>query len=114
MFIKMKPLLPIFFAVITMLFCQSCYVAKPLDRDVRISITTDFPITVKNEGNSNFSSRHTEAEYRKQYIIDMMSEFANDHIIVDQASPEFVVKITALELIGIAVTVAGVLMFRLV
>ena len=28
----------------------------------------------------------------------MMSEFANDHIIVDQASPEFVVKITALEL----------------
>ena len=95
----MKPLLPIFFAVITILFCHSCYVAKPLDRDVRISITTDFPITIKNVGSSDFSTRHTETEYRKQYINDMMSEFANDHIIVDQASPEFVVKITSLELL---------------
>ena len=95
----MKPLHHIFFTVIAMLFCQSCYVAKPLERDVHISITTDFPITVRNEGNSNFSARHTEAEYRKQYINDMMSEFANDYIIVDQASPEFVVKITSLELL---------------
>lgn len=74
----MKPLLTIFSAVAALLCCQSCYVAKPLDRDVRISITTDFPITIKNEGNSNFSTRHTEAEYRKQYINDMMAEFAND------------------------------------
>ena len=93
----MKPIL-FYFSVITLFSLEGCYVAKPLDRDVRISVNTDFPIFIKNEGNSNFSTRHTEAEYRKQYINDMMGEFANDHIVVDQATPEFVVTITSLEL----------------
>ena len=93
----MKPIL-FYFSVMTLFSLEGCYVAKPLDRDVRISVNTDFPIFIKNEGNSNFSTRHTEAEYRKQYINDMMGEFANDHIVVDQATPEFVVTITSLEL----------------
>ena len=93
----MKPIL-FYFSVITLFSLEGCYVAKPLDRDVRISVNTDFPIFIKNEGNSNFSTRHTEAEYRKQYINDMMGEFANDHIVVDQATPEFIVNITSLEL----------------
>ena len=87
-----------YLSVITLLSLEGCYVAKPLDRDVRISVNTDFPIFIKNEGNSNFSIRHKDAEYRKQYINDMMGEFANDHIVVDQATPEFVVTITSLEL----------------
>lgn len=94
----MKPSLLFFLVVIVTIFLQGCYVAKPLDRDVRISINSDFPISVKNDGNSNFSSRHTEAEYRKQYMNDLMGEFASDHIVVDDASPEFIVKITSLEL----------------
>ncbi len=88
-----------YLSVCALLSLEGCYIAKPLERDVRISVNTDFPIFIKNEGNSNFSTRHTEAEYRKQYINDMMAEFANDHIIVDQATPEFVVTITTLELI---------------
>ncbi len=81
-----------------MLTLQNCYVAKPLEREVHISINKDFPVVIRNTGNSNFSSRHTVEEYREAYIKDMLTEFSNDHVIADGINPEFIVKITQLEL----------------
>ena len=77
---------------------QSCYVSKPLDHDVHISIDSAFPIVITNTGNSNFSGKHTEAEYRSAYMDQLIKELAVNRVIADNVSPEFTVKITSLEI----------------
>jgi hypothetical protein len=85
-------------AMFVLITAQSCYVAKPLEREVHVSVNKDFPVVIRNEGNSNFSSRHSEEEYRQAYIKDMTTEFGADHVIVDDAHPEFIVNIALLEI----------------
>ncbi len=92
----MKRTIPTLLAIV--IVAQSCYVAKPLEREVHVSINKDFPVVVKNVGNSNFSARHSEEEYRKAYIKDMTTEFGADHVVLDDTNPEFIVKIAVLEI----------------
>ncbi len=89
----------LFFSVVLATLClESCYVAKPLEREVHISINNDFPVTIKNVGNSNFASKHTDAEYRKSYMDELTRELINNHVIIDNVAPEFEVRILSLEL----------------
>ncbi|NOT75355.1 MAG: hypothetical protein HOP08_10525 [Cyclobacteriaceae bacterium] len=90
--------IPVLIGIALLISTQSCYIAKPLDHDVRVSINTDFPVIITNTGTSNFSALHTEAEYRESYLKELKNEFTNDHIIIDEASPEFIVKISSLEI----------------
>ena len=93
----MKFFLSIAVLVSLLVSLEGCYVAKPLDHDVRVSYNTDFAIIRKKEGNSDFLSKHTDEEYRKAYIDAVKVEMANDHLIPDDANPEYIVKITSLE-----------------
>lgn len=85
------------FLVITS-FLISCYISKPLAVEVRVSVNTNFPVVIKNESNSNFVNKHTEADYRTAYVNELMKELAFNHIVVDNASPEFLVEIASLYL----------------
>lgn len=86
----------LFLFVISIL--TSCYVSKPLAVEVRVSLSTNFPVVIKNEGNSNFVSKHSEADYRTAYVNELMKELAFNHIVVDNAAPEFMVEISSLDL----------------
>lgn len=77
---------------------NGCYVSKPLDHDVKISINKDFPVQIKNEGKSNFSSKHSEDEYRQSYLTEMTKELQINHIVIDDAAPQFIAKISLLEI----------------
>ena len=90
-------ILPIVIAM-SLTCLESCYVAKPLDREVHITINNDFPVTIKNTGSSNFSAKHTEAEYRQAYLNGLKAELTSNHILIDETATEFVVKINSLEL----------------
>lgn len=79
----MKPTFSLITIAVLTLALQNCYVAKPLEREVHISINKDFPVVVRNTGNPNFSSRHATDEYREAYLKDMLTEFSNDHVIAD-------------------------------
>ena len=87
-----------FFLTVSLMVLQGCYVSKPLDRDVHISLSADFPVVIKNTGNSNFVAKHTEAEYRSAFMDQLTKELGFNHVIVDGAAPEFIVKVTSLEL----------------
>ena len=76
----------------------SCYISKPLAVEVRVSVNTNFPVIIKNEGNSNFVNKHTEVEYRTAYLNELMKELTVNHILVDNSSPEFLVQISSLDL----------------
>src|SRR6478736_58998 len=94
----MKSTLPHLLSLLVAMILSGCYVSKPLDHDVRISVNKDFPVQIKNEGKSNFSSKHTDEEYRQSYITELVKEFQVNHIVIDDAAPEFVVKIKSLEI----------------
>ncbi len=94
----MKHLTTLVVLASVILLLQSCYVAKPLDHDVRISYNTDFAIIRKKAGNSDYLSKHTDEEYRNAYIEGLKTEMANDHLVLDNANPEFIVKINSLEI----------------
>ena len=83
---------------VTSLLISSCYVSKPMDHDVRISINTDFSVVIKNLSTSNFSSKHSDVEYRKAYMDELTKELLINHVTIDNASPEFVVKVIELEI----------------
>jgi hypothetical protein len=93
-----KPLLLVIAAFLTVLLAQSCYVSKPLSREVHISLDPNFPINMTNTGTSNFLAKHTEAEYRKYYTDAVISELGLNHVIADNVSPEFNVTINSLDL----------------
>lgn len=82
----------------TSILITSCYISKPLAVEVRVSVNTNFPVVIKNEGNSNFVNKHSEAEYRTAYVNELMKELAINHIVVDNPSSEFVVEISSLDL----------------
>lgn len=94
-FIKGKSPLVVLFII---LFATSCYISKPLAVEVRVSVNTNFSVVIKNESNSNFVSKHSEADYRTAYVNELMKELAFNHIVVDNAAPEFMVEIISLDL----------------
>lgn len=77
---------------------SSCYVSKPLAVEVRVSVNTSFPVITKNEGNSHFIEKHSEEEYLAAYLKELTKEFAVNHLIIDNTSPEFIVQISSLEI----------------
>ena len=94
----MKIIACLFGILATITVIQSCYVSKPLDHDVHVSIDPDFQIVISNTGNSNFSAKHTQEEYRKAYMDQMIKELALSRVIADNMTPEFMIKITSLEI----------------
>ena len=77
---------------------SSCYVSKNLDRDVKIKLDESFIVTITNTGNSNFSNKYTQEEYKQAFLSGMKNEFSYNHIIVDENNPEFAVSISELKI----------------
>ena len=83
-------------AIILPLFLlQSCYISKNLNREVKVSFNSDFPININNTGTEGFSSAHTIAEFKEAYITGLKGEFSTSKIIVVEADAEFIVTINA-------------------
>ena len=80
--------------IVVALSLSSCYISKNLDREVRVSLTTDFTVEVSNTGNSQFTSNFTAEEYKAAFIERLTSELSYSKIIVDPANPEFNVVIS--------------------
>lgn len=87
-------------SVLLLMVCliQGCYISKPLDREVHVFVQPDFPVNIVNTGNSMFSSKHSEEEYRKSFMDALIAELKLNHVIADGSSPEFNVIITSLDL----------------
>jgi len=68
---------------------QSCYVSKSLDRDVKVKLSEALIVKINNSGNSNFSGKYTEGEYKAAFFEGMKAEFAGSHIILVENDPEF-------------------------
>ena len=84
-------------AVILLAFVlTSCYVSKTLERDVNVSLNESFFVTVSNTGNSTFSGKYSQEEYKQAFIEGMKAEFAGSHIILTESNTEFMVSITEL------------------
>jgi hypothetical protein len=84
--------------IIVVLLLTGCYVSKPLNVEVKATFNKDFTVVIKNEGNSNFSGKHTQEEYRTAYINELVKELAVNHIKIDNGFPEYVIQISELEI----------------
>jgi hypothetical protein len=84
--------------IIVVLLLTGCYVSKPLNVEVKATFNKDFTVVIKNEGNSNFSGKHTQEEYRTAYINELVKELAANHIKIDNGFPEYVIQISELEI----------------
>ncbi|MCB9222583.1 MAG: hypothetical protein R2780_13175 [Crocinitomicaceae bacterium] len=78
------------------LLLTACYMSKSLDKEVHVSIDPNIPVSIFNNGNSNFSAAGTEADYQQKFIEGMKAEFSSSQVVVDDANPEFNVRITEL------------------
>lgn len=87
-----------FLRILFLLLLTGCYVSKPLNVEVKATFNRDFVVVIKNEGNSNFSSKHSQEEYRAAYVNELVKELAANHITIDSNFPEYVIQINELEL----------------
>lgn len=78
---------------------SSCYVSKSLDRTVKVSLNENFSVFISNTGNSSFSERYNEEEYKRAFIEGMKNEFAGSHIVLVESIPEFLISITDLTIV---------------
>ena len=72
---------------------QSCYISRNLDRDVMVSINSNFPVTITNNGTEGFTTPYTNTQFQEAYIAGLKGEFKNNKIILVDSSAEFMVTI---------------------
>ena len=85
--------------LLVVIFLPSCYVSKTLERDVNVSLNTDFVVSVTNNGSSTFSSKYSEEEYKAAFIEGMKAEFAGGHIKIVESNPEFTVTVSEVSMV---------------
>jgi hypothetical protein len=74
----------------------ACYMSKSLEQDVRVRIDSNIPVSIFKNGNSNFTDAGDEAAYQAKFMEGMKSEFGTSKVIIDEANPEFSVKVSEL------------------
>jgi hypothetical protein len=74
----------------------ACYMSKSLERDVHVSVDSNIPVSIINNGNSTFSSNTDEATYQAKFMEGMKAEFNTSKVIADGVNPEFNVTIAQL------------------
>ena len=82
----------IFLIILTL---SSCYFSKTVDREVHVRIDENIPVSLFNNGNSNFIGAGSEADYQAKFLEGMKSEFNGSQVIIDQANPEFEIHVTS-------------------
>lgn len=87
-----------FLVIALLLSLSSCYtnLNKQLDREVRVKIDTNIPVTIDNQGTSTFTQAYTEDQLRELYLTALKAELATNKVIIDDANPEFEIKFNQL------------------
>lgn len=68
--------------------------SKELDREVHVSIDPNIPVSINNNGNSNFTAAGDQATYQQKFIEGMKAEFATSKVVADGANPEFNIRVS--------------------
>ena len=77
---------------------SSCYLSKPLDRDVHVELLKDFHVMTVNNGKSSFTDNVPEDTLKMKFLEGMSAEFKTSRVIVDNNHPEFIVSISSLQI----------------
>lgn len=77
-------------------FIHGCYISKPLESEVHVSINEFIQVSVINNGNSNFSGNVADAEYINQFLTGIKAELQSSNVVLDNASPQFEISFTGL------------------
>lgn len=88
----------LFYPFLISLILVSCYITKSLDKDVHIVLEENIPITIINNGNSNFTAAGNDNDYTTKFMEGIKSEFSSSKVIPDGINPEFKVIITELKI----------------
>ena len=78
------------------LLLTSCYVSKTLEDEVRVRINGVIPVTIVNEGSSNFVDAYTVKQYQQKFLEGLKAEFATSKVIIDNDNPMFEINFTSL------------------
>jgi hypothetical protein len=73
----------------------SCYVSKPLEDEVHVRISANFPITITNTGNSTFSANLNETQYYQEFVKGLEAEFGTSNIIIDETKALYEIRFTS-------------------
>jgi hypothetical protein len=89
--LKIKPL---GILCLTAIGLSSCYMNlnKHLEREVKVRLDTNFPVSIDNQGNSSFSSSLNEVQYKEEFLKGLRAEFQGSKIIIDDLHPEFEIQ----------------------
>lgn len=68
--------------------------SKTLEREVRVKIDMNIPVSLLNNGNSTFIESYQKDIYQTRFIEGMQSEFQTSKVIIDSQNPEFVINIS--------------------
>lgn len=71
---------------------SSCSMSKTLDREVRVRIDANLPLSIFNDSRSDWSGKFTETQYKEMFLSSMKSEFSSSNVIIDDVNPEFEVR----------------------
>ncbi|MCH2233999.1 MAG: hypothetical protein MK078_07080 [Crocinitomicaceae bacterium] len=83
------------FSLLTLIiFLTGCYMSKSLEREVHVRLDENIPVSIINNGNSNFTGAGDETAYRTKFIEGMKAEFTTSKIIPDGVNPEFEIKVS--------------------
>lgn len=96
LYFRRKIVFPLF--LLSGLILSGCYVNlnHTIDREVRVSIVEDVPITITNTGNSTFNEYMSEDEYRSKYLAALRAELGGTtNIILTDENPEYLITITS-------------------
>ncbi|MCG8575420.1 MAG: hypothetical protein MI810_11085 [Flavobacteriales bacterium] len=81
-----------------LLALPACYISKSLDREVPVRIEAVFPLSIINNGNSQFSKTENEALYKEKFIEGMKAEFVNSQVVINETNPEFTINVSEVTL----------------
>lgn len=82
------------------LVLTSCYsnLTRELEREVRVSISSNMPITVSNTGNTAFVTPYSDQEFLEFYLEGMRGEFQGSKIVVVESGAEFDVRFSQISI----------------
>ena len=73
---------------------SGCYINlnKHLDREVRVRVNNNLPVSIDNQGNSTFNEYLNDSQYVEQFMAGLKAEFSGNKIVIDDVNPEFEVR----------------------
>lgn len=77
---------------IALAILSSCMMSKTLDREVRVRIDANLPLSIFNDSRSDWSNKFTEEQYKEMFLSSMKREFASSNVVLDDVNPEFEVR----------------------